>query len=298
MELRHLRYFVAVAELLNFRRAAERLRVAQPALSRQIRDLEDQVGTRLLDRNRVGVALTDAGAVFLDEAREIIARVGVAASAAREAAAGRGGRLTIGSFGALSANLLAPALSRFHALYPQVEVHLDDMRMPDQLTALRSGRIQVAFMLDRGEWLGAGDIDSVQVMEGRIAVALGRAHPCAARRSVALADLAGERFLCVGGTDSDEPHVRFTLEILTSRGIRPRPIRRVGSFESLVALVAGNHGVAMLLPIHLLRTSDPLVFRRIKEDGDDLVLRLMAVWRKGTGSQLVANFVGMLGARG
>ena len=93
MELRHLRYFVVVAETLNYRRAAEQLRVAQPALSRQIKDLEHAVGARLLDRNTGGVRLTDAGSILLDEARDILERVAMAGAAARETAGGRGGRL-------------------------------------------------------------------------------------------------------------------------------------------------------------------------------------------------------------
>jgi len=139
VELRHLRYFVAVAEALSYRSAAESLRVAQPALSKQIKDLEADVGVRLLDRDTGGGTLTDAGVVFLEEARDILERVEMAASAAREAAAGKGGRLTIGSVGPISVSLLPAALAAFRQKFPRVEINLHDFTMPHQFTALRRG---------------------------------------------------------------------------------------------------------------------------------------------------------------
>src|SRR5215217_6751400 len=122
MELRHLRYFIAVAEALNFRRAAEQLRVAQPALSKQIRDLEDELGARLLDRNTAGVRLTDAGAVLLNEARQILLAAQQAAIAVRDAAQGRRGRIVIGNIGAMSAAILPSNLTAFRERYPDVDV--------------------------------------------------------------------------------------------------------------------------------------------------------------------------------
>src|SRR4051812_45154916 len=114
MELRHLRYFVAVAEELNYRKASERLRVAQPALSSQIKDLEFDVGVRLLDRDTGGVRLTDAGAAFLEEARLILAHAEQAVAVARGAAKGRGGRATVGFFAPIFMGVMPAPLKADH----------------------------------------------------------------------------------------------------------------------------------------------------------------------------------------
>src|SRR5262245_60235793 len=128
MELRHLRYFVAVAEALSFRGAAERLRVAQPALSKQIRDLEDECGARLFDRNTSRVRMTDAGAVLLEEARQLLAQANRLPALVRDAAQGRRGRLIIGNIGSLTAGFLPASLAAFHAKFPDVDVTLIELR--------------------------------------------------------------------------------------------------------------------------------------------------------------------------
>ncbi len=291
MELRHLRYFVAVAEALSFRRAAEQLRVAQPALSKQIKDLEGTVGVRLLDRNTSGVMLTNAGAVFLDEARDILERVEMGASAAREAAAGRVGKLTVGNLGAMSAGFLPATLSTFRTQYPQVEVNLNEMSLPDQMAALQAGAIQVGFTIEAGASLPRG-LDHVQVLESRVTVAMGRDHARAQAPRISLADLAEEQFLCVGETERHNLHRQRIQTILANRGIKHRPLRRVNGFESLIAMIAGDQGISIMLP--QVRNPENIVFRRIKEEGDDLVVRLSAVWRQGMQSQLASNFVEVL----
>jgi DNA-binding transcriptional LysR family regulator len=290
MELRHLRYFVAVAELLNYRRAAEQLRVAQPALSRQIKDLEEAVGARLLERNTGGVALTDAGTVFLDEARDLLERVEMAVAAAQEAEAGRGGRLIIGNLGALSASLLPAALSAFRTKFPHVDVNLHEMALPDQMAALRAGKIQLGFTIDH-ETAVPVDLEWSEVLRARVSIALGRDHPLARQSRVALADLVQEQLLCVGESPRHDLHLKRVERTFAMRGLRHRPIKRVNSFESLIALVAGDHGVTLLLPFASSATVENIVFRRIKEDADDLDVRLLAVWRKNSGSKLAKNFV-------
>ncbi|HEX9783116.1 MAG TPA: LysR substrate-binding domain-containing protein [Opitutaceae bacterium] len=293
MELRHLRYFVAVAEELNFRRAAERLRVAQPALSRQVRDLEHTVGVRLLNRNTAGVMLTDAGAVFLDEARDILERADMAVAAAREAETGKVGRLTVGNLGALSAGFLPAALSAFRARFPKVEVNLEEMALADQVPALRAGTIQVGFAIDQGEALPSG-FDSTEVLVARVAVALGRDHPLARQSRVSLVDLSHEQLLCIGQSTRHDLHRQRLEAIFAARGIKHRPMRRVNSLESLVALVVGDHGVSIMVPFASSPSAENILFRRIKEDGDDLDFRLSAVWRKSGGSRLALNFVEVL----
>jgi DNA-binding transcriptional LysR family regulator len=293
MELRHLRYFVAVAEALSYRRAAEALHITQPALSKQIKDLEADVGTMLLNRNTGGVMLTDAGAVLLEEARAILERVDMAAAAARDAASGKSGRLTIGSLGAVSASFLPASLAAFRERYPGVEVNLHEATMPEQLTALRGGAIQVGFTIDRGGEIPR-DVETIEVQASRLAVAVGREHRFVRQTTVSLRELAEERLLCIGMSARYELHRKLIDGIFAARGIRHSLPKRVNGFESLVALVAGGHGVTILLPFLPSARTKEIVFRRIKEEGADLTLHLLAMWQRQHTSQLARNFVEVL----
>jgi len=291
MELRHLRYFVAVAEALNFRRAAERLHVAQPALSKQIKQLEDGIGVQLLSRNTGGVSLTDAGAVLLDEARDILERVEMAASAAADAAIGKSGRLNVGNLGLLTASFLPTVLSEFRARYPQVDVNLIEVGMVDQLSALQAGQVHLGFMVGRTVSLPVG-FEWVEVLSARPAVIMSREHPLASRPSIALSELAMEPLLTVAEPGKQTRHQQYLDETFAVRGIRHRPPRRVSSFESLIAMVESGLGVSILLP--LSRGFDNVVFRPLKDKEDDLTAHLFAVWRKGTESRILKNFLKVL----
>lgn len=291
MELRHLRYFVAVAEELSFRRAAERLFLSQPALSKQIKDLEAEVGSDLLDRNTGGVRLTDAGTVFLDEVRDLLERAGLALRAAREAAIGRAGRIIVGNFGALIGTFLPGALAAFRIRYPQVEVNLREMKFHEQLAALRSRAIHVGFTMDVGEPIDP-EFEWHEVLAGRASVAMGRQHPLARQKAVSLADLVEEQFIGIGETELDDQHFKRLHRVFALRKLRHRPFRRVNSTESLLALVGGNHGLSILLPE--MRGAENILFKRIKEDGEDLLVRILVVWREEHGSRLTSNFVSTL----
>ena len=293
MELRHLRYFIAVADALSFRRAADVLRVSQPALSKQIKDLEDDLGVLLMNRNTGGVSLTDAGMMFLFEARDILERIEMAKKEALDASSGKSGSLTIGSLGAVTASFLPAVLAAYRARYPRVEVMLHEASISEQTRALKDGAIQIAFAtaqdLDRSP-----NLASTQVVASRIVVALGQDHRLAGSTDISLADLAEETLLCVCGPGSQQQHVEVTESILATRGIRHRPVKRVNGFEPLVALASGGPGDSLLLPFASSNKPDHLVFRPIREKGDDLVIRIFAVWWNRSHSQLMQNFIGVL----
>jgi DNA-binding transcriptional LysR family regulator len=143
MELRHLRYFVAVAEALSFRKAAARLSISEPAVSQQVADLEDELGLRLLNRNSRRVELTEIGRVFLGGARRTLASAKEAVVQAQEAAAGERGRLSIGCIGQLVHAFLPEALARFREGYPLVEVSVLNMDDRTQVEALANGTIML-----------------------------------------------------------------------------------------------------------------------------------------------------------
>lgn len=295
MELRHLRYFVAVASHLSYRRAAEHLRVAQPALSKQIKDLEHDVGARLFDRNTARVALTDAGQVFLAEAQAILERVDQAVKASREAESGRRGALTIGHVGTLTSSFIPAALAAFRGRYPEVDVILRDLNLSEQRGALNAGEIHVGFTVD-----GRGDLpkhfESFAVLESTVALALSREHRLAALRRVPAEKLLKETILCVGEGANRSLHAERVQQILAKRGVKIRPPRLVNSFESLIAMVAGEHGVTLLSSDSQPRNPEGIVFRPLKEEGDDLHFVLLAMWRRDNPSRLAQNFIEVLRA--
>jgi DNA-binding transcriptional LysR family regulator len=192
LELRHLRYFVAVAEELNFSRAADRLHMAQPPLSAAIRQLEQMLGTELLLRTTREVRLTEAGSTFLDGARRTLAELDRARSDAQRAAAGEIGQLRVGfSWSARFETL--PAVGRaFHASHPDVSLLTEEMWNARMLPALRSGNIDLAIALCPEI---AGEFSYVTLRSEPVVALLAQSHPLAGRREIELRSLAEEGFL-------------------------------------------------------------------------------------------------------
>ena len=154
MELRHLRYFIAVAEELHFRRAAERLHMSQPPLSQQIRQLEEEVGAQLLTRNQRKVELTAAGAAFLVRAREILDAVEDAARQARRVQRGEVGRLAVGFVGSAMYSFVPELLRGFREQAPDIALRLHELGTTEQLRQLDDGRLDVGFLRTPGRWPG------------------------------------------------------------------------------------------------------------------------------------------------
>ena len=295
MELRHLRYFVAVAEALNFRRAAESLKVAQPALSKQIRDLEDELGARLLDRNTASVRLTDAGAVLLNDARAILASAQQAAAAVRDAAEGRRGRIVIGNIGAMSAAFLPSNLTKFRERFPEVDVTLREMRTSEQPAALTSGQIQIGLMIGLTP-PDENKFDSLRVMRSPMRVFLSKSHALSRQSSLQVDVLARETFLASVPTRSAQEHANVIRNVFVTRGLNPPAIKPVDSLESLLALIAGGHGISFLPGTFSPQRSLGLMTRPLAEQRDDLAFSLWAVWRRDESSESVRNFVRLLRA--
>ena len=244
MELRHLRYFVAVAEEENVTRAALRLHVSQPALSRQVRDLEDELGFPLLLRTAKSVSLTEAGRAFLGEARAVLQRADEAVKAARAVAVGGGGELHVGYAPSPTVRLLPPTLRAFQTELPQVRVKLHDLSTEEMIGGLREGRLQLAILVRplkamlRGLHFEALERDAL-----RLAVPPG--HAFARLRSVPLAQAAKERF--VGLARAQYPEYYATFDELFAK-VRPRPlvVEEHDGATSLIAAVEAGGGVALV----------------------------------------------------
>ncbi|WP_288582673.1 LysR family transcriptional regulator [uncultured Methylobacterium sp.] len=241
MELRHLRYFVAVAESLSFTAAAERLGVSQPPLSQQIRDLEAELGTPLLWRTSRSVALTPAGTAFLARARGILGEVAEACAEVRAVGAGRTGTLDIGLTGSILAGPLGRLIRLFGERYPGVLVRLHEMPPGEQPAALHAQRIDLGFLRRPPE---DPSLTVVRAWPEAVGVALPAGHRLAARAAIALADLRDEPFVSLRLRDS-----RFATDLweaCRAAGFEPRLVQQVVESASLVNLVAAGLGVALV----------------------------------------------------
>ncbi|MFE4001743.1 LysR family transcriptional regulator [Nocardioides sp. YIM B13467] len=247
MELRHLRYFVAVAEERHFGRAAERLHMAQPPLSQQIRQLEAELGLTLLTRTTRRVDLTPAGAAYLERAREILGAVDAAAHEAASIASGRRGRLLIGCVGSATYSLL-PALARtLRAELPEVEFGFrGEMLSPDQAEALADGTLDLGLLrpLPTGNSGGPG-LSITHLRQEDLLVAMPKDHRFAGRRRVRVADLDGEGLVIHAGGGRSAMNAMIQ-ELFDSAGIRSHIAHEVAETSTLVTFVAAGLGVAIV----------------------------------------------------
>jgi len=244
MELRHLRYFVAVAETENVTRAAAKLRVAQPAVSRQVRDLEEELGLALFERGAKSVRLTDAGRIFLEEARAVLQRADDAVKAVRAVAGGSRGELHVGYAPSLTVQILPRALRRFQAERPGVRVSLHDLSSEEMLAGLRENRLHLALMVQPT----AGQLRGLRFHElARYALcaAVAPSHRFARLRSLALSKIATEALIGYSRAGYPEYHDAIE-EIFATLGKTPGPIEEHDSVSSLIASVEAGHGLALV----------------------------------------------------
>jgi DNA-binding transcriptional LysR family regulator len=244
MELRHLRYFVAVAEAENVSRAALKLRVSQPAVSRQIRDLEDELGFPLLERTARSVRLTEAGRVFLLEARAMLQRVEEAVEGARAVATGRRGELHVGYAMSPTVRILPPALRAFQAASPGVRVRLHDLSTTEILAGLREGKLKIALLVCPNPTRLRG-LRFEELARGAMIIAVAPKHPFARRRSVTLAEVALEPLIAF--SRQEYPDYQESLaSLFATIGITPRIEEEHDSVASLIAAIEAGSGVAVV----------------------------------------------------
>lgn len=254
MELRHLRYFVAVAETENVSRAALKLHVSQPALSRQIRDLEAELGFDLLERSAKSVKLTEAGRVFLSECREVLDRVDAAVKAARAAATGQGSELRVGYAPTVTARILPAALRAFQSTTPKVRVKLHDLSTEEMVNGVREGKLHLALTVRpaRGALRGMR-FEELMREPLRLAVALD--HRLSRRRVVDLADVAREPLITYSRIEYPDYHEMLEAVFAGVKG-KPRIAEEHDGLSSLISAVESGNGVA-IVPASLPCTSGP-----------------------------------------
>jgi DNA-binding transcriptional LysR family regulator len=270
MELRHLRYFVSVAELLNFTKAAAKLRVAQPALSRQIRDLEHELGVPLLERNSRFVRLTEAGEAFVTEARAVLQRAEEAVQAARAFATGERGELHLGYAPSPTVELLPQALQAFQKDCPRVRVTLHDLSVREMLNELREGRLDAALTVPSSARAMQG-VAFQKLRTYPFSVAVSKTHRLARAKQVSLAELKAERLIVYSQADYPEYH-EWLAQLFKPFGGIPEIAEEHDGATSLIAAVEAGNGVA-LVPSVLASLAGPrLAMRKLHPNVPPLIV--------------------------
>jgi DNA-binding transcriptional LysR family regulator len=256
MELRHLRYFVAVAEELHVGRAAERLHIVQPALSRQIAALERELDLKLFDRAGGRIMLTEAGIALLEESLLILRRIDSAVAHTKAIARGDLGSLEIGFVGPAMWSVLPAILREYRERFPNVRFHVHETPIAEQLRRLRDGSLDVGFVRAFGY---DEAIAFETVLREHFIVALPDDHPMASYDAVDLAALADEPFLMIRRVDSPAFHDRF-IELCHSYGFTPQVVEEAVSMSALHMISAGI-GIAVVTDSIASRPWPGLVFR-------------------------------------
>lgn len=285
MELRYLRYFVAVAEELSFTRAAERLHMAQPPLSQQIRRLETRLGVTLLRRTKRRVELTEAGRIFLRQAYQSIHAIEQGVLLAQRADRGEIGQLAIGLLVYISYTLIPPILRTFRARYPEVNVVLRLLTNTQQIAALRSGQIDVSFMRPP---VNDPEIATKLISRERFILAMPATHPLAGKAAVSIKQFANDPFIMY----ARELGPTFHSEILAfcgKAGFLPKVALEVSQINAAVGLVGSGIGVA-LVPQSAQRVHlDDVVYRPLVERAPNVDVLL--AWQGKRPSQLLETFI-------
>lgn len=285
MELRHLRYFLTVAETLHFGRAATRLGMAQPPLSRQIQELEAEIGAQLFQRTPRGVALTDAGTVFAQRAMQILAISEEAISEARDASAGRAGRLVIGFVHAITYSLLPQLLPGFRNRYPGIAVALREVTVLDKESALLSEQVDIGIYRPPARH---PEIASLQLAEEGFVLALPASHPLARRRRVPVAALAGERLILFPALRGDVGLSGTIAAFLRQHGIPVKAGEEVRTIHTALGLVLAGAGVTIVPESCTMVRLPGLAYRPFVEPTTRVSSSLC--WRTGDNSLLVKAF--------
>lgn len=289
MDIRHLKYFIAVAEELNIGRAALRLHISQPPLTRQIQQLEEELDVQLFVRTPRGVELTQAGVLFLDEARNIRALMEQAIERTVRAGQGKLGRLDIGIFGTGILKVIPELLQLFRHAHPEVKVVLHTMNKGEQIEALRQRRITVGF---HRMPLPLPDIENPLIIDEPLYLAVHEDHPLSRQASVFVADLKGQALVLF--PTGDRPNfVDKVIEVCRDMGFTPDISQVVGDVVTGVALVAGGFGMTVV-PKSATTLRLPGVVYRSFSDKNPPQVDLSCIHRKNDPSPILHAFLDVI----
>lgn len=285
MELRHLRYFIAVAEELHFGRAAARLFIAQPSLSQQIRQLEVELGFPLLKRTKRSVELTDAGKVFLAAAQHILVQVQEAKRAAQRAYRGEVGRLVVGYISSSTYDLLPMILRAYRERFPHVEVALRELTTPAQVRALEENELQVGLL----RLPISTPLVNVEVIRREpIVCVLPEEHPLTVHKRIAVPQLAHEQFVLQSRQHGGGYYVQV-MKLCLASGFSPNVVQEVTETHTIVGLVAAGIGISLVPQSIRNIRSEGIVYREL--EGTATMTEIALAWRRDAHSAIVQNFL-------
>jgi DNA-binding transcriptional LysR family regulator len=288
MELRHLRYFVAVGEEQHYGRAALRLRVAQPALSRQIQDMEREIGFALFDRLPRGVRLSAAGRTFLEDSRLILRHVNEATIRAGRVARGLAGTLRVGFTESASWHGVVPdSFRQFRQGHPTAELELSPLSSLDQVQAVRSSRLDAGFVFNMPKT--DPELDQVPVASQRLVLAAPRGHPLTKLKSLRLRELADADFVWFPRRQSPAYYDRLMQACSRGGLATPRIVQEAVDQATMLSLVACRLGVAFVSDATRWRCPKGVVLRPVVDMR--LPIAFSLVWRRDNASPLLARFV-------
>ena len=288
MELRHVRYFIAVAEHLNFRKAAEHLHIAQPPLSRQVRQLEEDLGVVLLVRSKRGVELTKAGHAFLEQARKLIVQAGHATEAARHAQKGESGIVRIGLASGLG-GVVSKVVFEHRKRLPAVDVECRDIFSTLQNDALNKGEIDIGFLRPPVDQV---NLECELLFEEEFVVVLPKTHRLAKRRFLRLKDVADEPLIIFHRNFSTGLYDKI-LGLFSKQGFTPHLlVTHVEAHEEAGAImIASGKAIFLGAGAAVNRTVSSLELASVRLNEPDAKIEVYAAWRKGEESAAVLDFL-------
>lgn len=288
IEMRHLRYFIAVAQESNFSRAAEKLHISQPPLSQQIQKLEEELGVKLIERQTRPVMLTEAGKFFYQQAQGLVDQFDQFLDKTQKMARGEEGVLTVAFVSSATYELMPGILRNFRKLYPGVSLNLIEKNTPQQLEAIRNKQINVGIGRPFTE---DPEIESLWILDESVVVAIPSEHAWTNKTSVMLRELANEDM--INFYWSLEPSFgNFVMTTCRKAGFEPRVVQRTGELQTALGLVAAGIGVA-LLPASVEHTSREGV-KYIPLEKPSPTISMVATYRKDDTSPILKRFLDVI----
>ncbi|XGV94726.1 MAG: LysR substrate-binding domain-containing protein [Leptolyngbya sp. BL-A-14] len=287
MELRHLHYFIAVAEELHFSRAAERLHISQPPLSQQIRDLEDELGVKLFERTKRQVQLTEAGKAFLERSYLVLDQLEQSIAATQRIGRGEVGQLAIGFVDSAMLTALPEILRTFRAQFPAVDLRLQELTTAQQIQALYDRQIDVGIVRSA---ISEPGLSVECFLPESLVLALPETHPLSAQAKVSLSTLTNESFILFPAKLGPIFYEQI-MDLCQQAGFRPKVAQEAVQMQTIVGLVAAGLGIALVPASMQNFHRSGVIYRPLQEQIPEIGLYL--TWRQQDDSPVIKAFLNL-----